>query len=731
MTPPNQDLAKSLRSRSREICEALLDEHGIPKYSNGRNLWFSLRDEKHPSCELEGDVWNDFGGSPGGSCIDLAMRLLNTRDVGRAIAECARVIGMERQNGNGYSPMPRAPYRPKPPRAFTFQQPPDNDAFAARYGLKWTDFVAAGCKREAHAVGGAMQDCIMYPLVSRSGAMMRKWKTAARTVESNKRLPTAEVIPGKPFVDCMFGNPDRAKDGTLFITGGEEKRLAIEACGHIAVSLPNGEGNMSAEILDWLREVAPKKIVLAMDADVAGRKAVETLTIPLAAIAPVSSVQWTEADEGKDVNDLSPDERQGLLDAAAGAPPDPPDVPMPFPLEALPAWLQGFARTVSYFTETAPDAAACMALSVCSAAIAGKFIVNPWGRVFVPTNMWFLVAMESGERKGPVHSEAIRPVTEWQQESREAWRMEERTRQVKRASLEKTYKTCMKGASNGDAAAEMLAVGAKSALDALDVPGPPRVNLTDATAESLSIAMQASRERCAIISGEPNVLKVIAGLYTSQPNYTFLLNAYTGESVEVERVTRDPVSLVHPALTMGIFAQPVTLREFGAIPNGKDDGLFARFFYCIPSSKVGSRKGTYHRKVDEEAVESYRANVLRMFRSLPKDRGPERDEAHVLKYTDAALREIEAAGLAMEKRCDPKTGDLRHMIAWVAKWEGMVVRLSGVLHCAKYVAMGLNAPSPEVYQIEADTVRAAVRIGEYAIDHAVRAYRLMGIRAGV
>ena len=70
-------------------CEDLL---GKPERSDGKRLWYKLRNERTASCCVytETNSFYDFGSGEGGSIIDLYMKL-NSCDVKEAISELTRI----------------------------------------------------------------------------------------------------------------------------------------------------------------------------------------------------------------------------------------------------------------------------------------------------------------------------------------------------------------------------------------------------------------------------------------------------------------------------------------------------------------------------------------------------------------------------------------------------------------------------------------------------------------
>jgi hypothetical protein len=144
-------------------------------------------------------------------------------------------------------------------------------------------------------------------------------------------------------------------------------------------------------------------------------------------------------------------------------------------------------------------------------------------------------------------------------------------------------------------------------------------------------------------------------------------------------------------------------------------GLLARFFYVLPQSLVGRRK-IAPPPVPETTQREYVKRVCSLFLDPSED-----GEEHVLRFSpdaDQVLRDFEAR---LEPRLGPE-GDLAAIADWAGKLCGGVVRLAAILHAA---ALAGTAP-PNAGEVSADEVEAACRIGEYLVDHAMRAFDRMG-----
>src|SRR5262245_37850524 len=78
------------------------------------------------------------------------------------------------------------------------------------------------------------------------------------------------------------------------------------------------------------------------------------------------------------------------------------DLPF-FPIDTLPDWMADFATGLATTTQTPLDMAAILTLTNCSAAIAGKVVIEAKSDWREPANLYSAIILDVGERKTAVH----------------------------------------------------------------------------------------------------------------------------------------------------------------------------------------------------------------------------------------------------------------------------------------------------------------------------------------
>lgn len=164
--------------------------------------------------------------------------------------------------------------------------------------------------------------------------------------------------------------------------------------------------------------------------------------------------------------------------------------------------------------------------------------------------------------------------------------------------------------------------------------------------------------------------------------------------------------------------QPDVLRAFADRPEFRGRGLVARFWYALPPSLVGARD-TEPPPVPEAVRDAYAA-LLTALLDLPLPAVSHRLilDARAAARFRAYVRDVE-----------PQLGEfgrLGDMADWGGKLAGAVARLAGLLHLATFA----DHPTPWDEPIDAATLDAAIRLGDYLIPHALAAAAAMGADAG-
>ncbi|WP_327662374.1 MULTISPECIES: DUF3987 domain-containing protein [unclassified Streptomyces] len=392
----------------------------------------------------------------------------------------------------------------------------------------------------------------------------------------------------------------------------------------------------------------------------------------------------------------------------------------PFPSHVLPSWLREFVDAVAEETQTPADLAGTLALAVLATASGGRVIVQLRGRWREPTNLFTVVALPPGNRKSAVFSALTSPLRAAEKllVSSAAGRIAEAevTAKMAREAADKAATQAAKaeGMERDGLTAEAIALA--QAADSLEVPNAPRLLADDSTPETVTTLMSEQGGRLSVMSAEGGIFDIIAGRYSGTPNMEVFLKGHAGDWLRVDRRTRAE-NIESPALTMGLAVQPSVLKDIGQNRVMDGRGLLARFLYALPESLVGYRKANPD-QVPEHVAEAYERTVTGLTLSLAEWTDPA-----ILRLTPEADAVLGAYNERVEPQLRARGGRLGHVTEWASKLVGATARIAGLLHLGEHLETGYTKP------IAADTMSAAVELGDYFAAHALTVFDLMGADA--
>ena len=428
----------------------------------------------------------------------------------------------------------------------------------------------------------------------------------------------------------------------------------------------------------------------------------------------------------------------------------------PFPTESLPPTLRAWVEAEAIATQTPSDLPAVIALATISACVAKKFQVEIRRGWREPLNIYWLVAMDPGNRKTGVFDDAVAPLFRYENTSREQQAAAAEAARIRREIKERRLSRAMdKAARTGlpedSRVAEELGVELRSERVAV----VPQRAVDDVTSERLAAMLAEQGGRLAILSAEGGLFDTAGGRYSKGiPNLDVYLKSHAGDDLRVDRMNRPPLHVRKPALTLGLAVQPEVIHELGRRRGFRGTGFLARFFYSLPQSLVGQRN-VKAPTVPDDVAAAYDALCSSLL-ALPEQR--ERDGELIptlVHFDDEAQLIIEDFARQLEPRLGPG-GDLAALADWANKLVGGIARLAGLLHFAG----GVNAAASRQDQsrsfgdigdigeakgtlsrasnfagdgqhallgaISGATVQAAITIGRYLLDHVQAAFSLMG-----
>lgn len=568
--------------------------------------------------------------------------------------------------------------------------------------------------------------------------------------------------PGKKFVvygpDGTPGLPDGvarvlyrlpevrqaiAEQQTIYVCEGEKDVDNAVAAGVVATCNPFGAKK-------WLplhtEELCGAHVVVVQDEDTAGREHAEQVVTALSGVA--ASVTRKRPAQGNDLSDhlgcglsfddlldvsaesaQSAESTSGETDSADTAdsaetspvPLRPPRSPAPFPVNALPEWAATYVTAQAEATQTPPDLAGCCVLGVLAACAGGRAVVEPRAGWREPTNLYLLPIARSGSRKSAVVSAATKPLLDAEEKVGEKMAAQiAETRALKMILQDAATKArkVAAGTDPGEKRDKLIAdaISAESTAEAVEVPKAPRFVADDVTPEAAGSLLAENDGRLAIISAEGGIFDVMAGRYSGGiPALDVWLKGHSGDVLRVDRKGRPPEYVKRPALTMLLTVQPVVLSMIARNRTFRGRGLLGRFLYSWPASNVGRRK-IGAEPLPDTIAETYATKVGELIEAM-------------IGWTDPAVLRLSLEAqeklLDVERWIEPRLadeGEFGAMAEWGSKLAGAIVRIAGLLHLASTP----NVSEAFRYPISAETMDAAIRLGNYFTGHAQAAFAVLG-----
>lgn len=405
-----------------------------------------------------------------------------------------------------------------------------------------------------------------------------------------------------------------------------------------------------------------------------------------------------------------------------------------FPAGLLIPWQRRFVEEVSRETETMPDLAAMLVLSVTSLCCARRVDILQRPGFRQPLNLWTCTMLASGNRKTAVFNRATEPIRNF--EAQEAERLAEQiaVEHSQRRRLEAQLKRAEKAAAEPKATAtqderKMARADADQLardLAAFQVTRAPRFFMSEATPERLEELLMEQGGRIGVLADENGLIDTLAGRYSkAAPNLTTLLSTFDGGDVRVGRMKGEDGRggdriQKHALTTLGLAPQPEgVMRAFQGNESFGERGFAWRFLFSMPKDLLGHRT---HDKpaADQDVLDTYSLHLGDLMK-LP-------DSGEDLCPAIEPVPEATDLLLAFERDLEAKLrpdGDLAGLRSWGSKLTSRVARIAGVLHCAA------NVNQPWIVPLEVETMERAVALSPYLIAHAKAMVAAMGADGSV
>jgi len=376
-----------------------------------------------------------------------------------------------------------------------------------------------------------------------------------------------------------------------------------------------------------------------------------------------------------------------------------PAAPPGYPEEALPTPAREMAQAVADALQVDIGMPGCFVLGAASIALLGKAYVRVREGYNEPVQLYIAVCALPSERKSAALAAILAPIRAYLKDYNDLHAADIAANQAKRDILRRKRD---KATNKGD---EVEALRLTEELQATPELHPMELLLTDATPEALAKAMARNDGRMGFASGEGGLFNVLAGAYSEQVNLDVILQGYSGESVAIERVSREPIRIEHAALAIALAVQPQVLETFLGNEIMLGRGLCARFLYAQPPSMLGYRLVRDAKPIPPVVSVAYNQRMYQLATFQAKE------TVHQLTLSRDAL-EVYFKWAEEVECCMGKCGCWEGIAnGWEGKLVGNTVRLAGIIKM-------LDNPDP-FPPISALHFSAAVELARYFVAQAL------------
>ena len=386
-----------------------------------------------------------------------------------------------------------------------------------------------------------------------------------------------------------------------------------------------------------------------------------------------------------------------------------------FPVDSLPDNIRPYVIGVAESLQVPVDMIASFVLSIISLCLQGKFQIKVKPDWYETINLYTLVIARPSERKSPALKETAAPVYKYVKEENERRQPEIVKYELERKVLSGKLKNIQDSLSKSGSKTKYTiqdALECQKELDDLEEVKKLQMILDDVTPEALVKAMKENNERIGIVSAEGGIFGMLAGRYSNNTNIDIFLKSYSGEYYSTVRIGRGGNELENPLLTIALAVQPQIIADIMDNKDFRGRGLLARFLYCIPNTRVGSR--TYKSKPINPFVKEQYEKLINELLNIDGTGFLER----TIKLSPEADILSEAYNQWIERQL---VNELEEIEDWAGKLHGNTMRIAAILHVIKYKLNAANV------LLEEDTMAAAINIGKYYLEHSKQAFDIMGV----
>jgi hypothetical protein len=373
----------------------------------------------------------------------------------------------------------------------------------------------------------------------------------------------------------------------------------------------------------------------------------------------------------------------------------------PFPVDSLPPTIAAYVREVSEFRQTPLEMAGSLVLPVLSACTQKRYNVRVRRKWNEPLCLYSLVSALPSERKSGVYDDILSPIYWFQSEYNKEHAVKFAQNAAEFEMLENKI-TAIKKKGELDGLEELLQEKSDFKRGI-----PLRLTIEDSTPEKLIDLTATANNSMLLASPDSDLIDyVTSGRYENSAGISVYLKGFTGERVELDRVTRGSQVVEKLLLSIALTVQPYVISNLFSDTRAKGRGLTARFFYSMCKSRIGERLSNPP-EINPHTEQSYRELIDKLLNHTIHSEeqqelvlSPEADDIRTWyqDYTESRL-----------------IGDMSDFSEWGGKLVGKMSRIAGIFHIIYCIEREIN---PAEMQIQPQSVDNAIKIADCLVEHA-------------
>lgn len=386
--------------------------------------------------------------------------------------------------------------------------------------------------------------------------------------------------------------------------------------------------------------------------------------------------------------------------------------PTPFPTAALPPVLHDLMSAVVSAKGVPEPLPACCALATASAAIGSGLDVQSSHDQRTRANIFVVASAESGSGKSKVFKLVLAPLFRHEETVIERWKKDDGPRIAAEKTVLETeihnakpdIKKCQTQGDRERIIGEIKYRQAK--LDELKAKAVPRLVAQDATIEALGTVLSQNHESLFSASADARKLADnLLGRYSQATNSkgkiaddSIYLQAFSGDSIIVDRQNRDTNFLREPCLALLWLVQPDIIERFLDEQSLQEGGFLARLLICHTQAapqKIGETSVSVPEAV-RLAWETLIADLLSTYHRP--------GAKFTVQPTTAASQRLIGHYNAIVDRL---ATDLHDVKPFAMRWTEQAWRLSVIFHAAQW---GKDAHN---HALALETAESAIAVADW------------------